>query len=344
MANFTIDYTSGDKTLSVKPVDELFEIVNATISNEVLSPYELKKLVCDAELTYSKEVASEYETTATADSGSAPIPNAFTTPTKTKPSQVDDVDSPTCISAVLDEVPITLHNNKFIDILASTFFGLAVTAQPLVEPHTPILLSIEGNIGAGKSTLLRALREAHPDWTFIDEPVDTWTQLTNDKGNLLANFYGDQERWAYTFQNCSILRRFQLIEEAIKDNSHKYAGKHIYVTERSLGTDYHVFAKMLRDDGKMDELEFDLYERWLAELERQTCFPLSGIVLVDTSPAVCAERILKRCRDGEDGIPLSYLERLNTFQSRWLDNIDIPCKKTCTQEGIESFVEDMLSR
>jgi hypothetical protein len=34
-------------------------------------------------------------------------------------------------------------------------------------------------------TLLKKLKELHPDWTFIDEPVDTWTQLRNEKGNLL---------------------------------------------------------------------------------------------------------------------------------------------------------------
>lgn len=144
-------------------------------------------------------------------------------------------------------------------------------------------------------------------------------------------------------QNCSILSRFQLIENAITANKDKYSGKHVYVTERSLGTDYHVFSKMLKEDGKLDELEFELYERWLTELEK-TCTPLTGIVLVDTSPQVCAERIKKRSREGEDGIPLAYLEHLDAFQTRWLDNIDIPCQKASTQEGIETFVEYMLSR
>lgn len=34
-------------------------------------------------------------------------------------------------------------------------------------------------------TLLKKLRTLHPDWTFIDEPVETWTQLKNEKGNLI---------------------------------------------------------------------------------------------------------------------------------------------------------------
>ena len=87
---------------------------------------------------------------------------------------------------------------------------------------TPFLVSLEGNIGAGKSTLLAELRRLHPDWYFIDEPVDTWTALKNDEGeSLLEIFYADKKRWSYTFQNCALLSRYNLIEEAVKANNFK---------------------------------------------------------------------------------------------------------------------------
>jgi deoxyadenosine/deoxycytidine kinase len=344
MSTFTIDYSSGNMTLAVKPVEELFEVLYAAISDEKISELELNQLVSSATLIYEKSpvIGTVATTTSNTDDD---MSEAFATPTKKSPSKSKALSSPTSICSMLDDVEVKLYDQRFIDILATTFFESTASAAPLVpaEPHQPILLSIEGNIGAGKSTLLRALRTKHPEWTFIDEPLDTWTTLKNDTGNLIECFYGDQDRWAYTFQNCSILSRFQLIEDSIKDNKDKFSGKHVYVTERSLGTDYHVFSKMLKEDEKLDEMEFELYERWLTELEK-TCTPLSGIVLVDTPPTVCSDRIKHRSREGEEGIPLAYLENLDTFQSRWLDNIDIPCQKTCTQEGIEKFVEYMLSR
>jgi deoxyadenosine/deoxycytidine kinase len=355
MSDFTIDYSSGDRILAVKPVDELFEVLYASIADEKICQLKLERLVKDATLVYEKSLiksdtdAESSRASSNNNNDSESSSSVFTTPVKSKKPTSAPVTMPSPCSIsdcdVLESPTSKLYSHKFVDILATTFFeSVSSPSTPeLAEPHQPILLSIEGNIGAGKSTLLRALRTAHPEWTFIDEPLDTWTALKNEKGNLLECFYGDQDRWAYTFQNCSILSRFQLIENAIKDNKDKYHGKHVYVTERSLGTDYHVFSKMLKEDGMLDEMEFDLYERWLSELEK-TCTPLSGIVLVDTPPLVCSERIKKRSREGEDGIPLAYLEHLDTFQRRWLDNIDIPCEKTCTQEGIESCVEFMLSR
>lgn len=68
-------------------------------------------------------------------------------------------------------------------------------------------VSIEGNIGAGKSSLLPLLSEqdgvlpagyveTHP------EPLSKWQRVGDADGatNLLAAFYNDPHRWAYTFQ------------------------------------------------------------------------------------------------------------------------------------------------
>ena len=38
--------------------------------------------------------------------------------------------------------------------------------------HSPLLISIEGNIGAGKTTLLNELRAKHTDWVFVNEYFD----------------------------------------------------------------------------------------------------------------------------------------------------------------------------
>lgn len=209
-------------------------------------------------------------------------------------------------------------------------------------PGAPLLVSIEGNIGAGKSTLLDELRRTNADWVFIDEPVGEWSKLKNEQDeSMLEVFYKDRRRWSYTFQNCALLTRFQNIEKAVKEQKQT---KRVFITERCLDTDYHVFTKMLRADGSIDKLEFDLYVRWFTELKR-TATPLSAIVHVDTSPEICAERIVKRGREGEEAIPLDYLRALDTYQRAWVEAGDVPCLRASVAESkrVEDFVEKLLA-
>ena len=46
----------------------------------------------------------------------------------------------------------------------------------------PIIISIEGNIGAGKSTMINHIKNLHPEWNIIDEPVDSWLGMKDENG------------------------------------------------------------------------------------------------------------------------------------------------------------------
>lgn len=217
----------------------------------------------------------------------------------------------------------------------------------------PLLISIEGNIGSGKSTFLEKLRSVNPKWVFIEEPVDLWTRLRDEKGqSLLQLFYDDRRRWSYTFQNCALLTRFQNIESTIarfyrdaRPDGTPTACQHqrqVFVTERCLDTDYQVFTKMLYKEGSIDKLEFELYRRWLAHL-RLTATPLSAMVYLDVAPDVCAARIQQRGREGEAVIPLDYLKALDKQQQEWVAQAGIPCLRTTT-EGLtaaQQFIEQL---
>jgi deoxyadenosine/deoxycytidine kinase len=198
----------------------------------------------------------------------------------------------------------------------------------------------------GKTTILSKMREKHPEWTFIDEPVDLWTNLRTDQGeSLLEVFYKDRKRWSYTFQNCALLTRYQMIESSIQKvrehGPHTYP-YHIFLTERCLDTDHQVFTKMLRADGSIDALELNLYEKLLTHLKK-SAIPVSAIVHVDTAPTICYNRIKIRARDGEDNIPLTYLEALDKYQCQWVDNAGIPLIKTEERgfEKVEEFIRDL---
>ena len=209
----------------------------------------------------------------------------------------------------------------------------------------PLLVSIEGNIGAGKSTLLEKLRDENPTWVFINEPVGVWSAFRNDANeNMLEVFYKDRRRWSYTFQNCALLTRFQNIETAIVEERRTVDAdsRQVFVTERCLDTDYQVFTKMLRAEGSIDKLEYDLYECWFSLL-KNTSTQLSAIVHVDTSPEVCAGRIRTRGREGEEGISIEYLKTLHSYQSDWVLRGDVPYIQTSTDdvEEVSVFINEL---
>lgn len=221
----------------------------------------------------------------------------------------------------------------------------------------PIIISIEGDIGSGKSTLLKELHEKYPKLNFIDEPLDTWTSLKNEAGdNLLQVFYKDIPRWAYTFQNCAILSRAQNIRRSVEEWTTRcftdptQLANNIFITERCLETDKNVFAQMLRDDGKLDGIEWDLYNRWYHMLDGSAT--INGLVYVNTSPEICKERIMRRGREGEQDIPLSYLQNLDKYHKRWIEstplkvmqfNNSIPEKGINTAEDVMAFISELAT-
>ena len=204
-----------------------------------------------------------------------------------------------------------------------------------------LIISLDGNIGAGKSTLLSSVRTHMPDIHVVDEPVGQWTQLKNAKGeNLLQLFYQDKKRWAYTFQNCAIWSRLKNIKDAVENLDPTVKGPHVILTERSVLTDKHVFAEMLRDAGDMDLLEWELYESWFNIFSKQ--YPVSGIIYLSTGSITSNDRIHVRNRPEEKTIPIEYLDALDTQHKKWLQNTTIPVLTLSTEPG--SSVEENLKQ
>jgi len=188
----------------------------------------------------------------------------------------------------------------------------------------PFLISVEGNIGAGKTTLISELKKLKPEWTFIKEPVDIWSEIRNDKGrSIMQLFYEDKRRWSYTFQSFVLLSRYQEIENTIRETKKTRSDSHVFVTERCLDADYQVFAKTLMSDGSLDSLELQLYQSLLQQL-KSTATPLAAIIHLNTTSNICEQRIKKRQRPGEEAVSIEYLDRLEKNQNDWLKNSDVP--------------------
>ena len=189
------------------------------------------------------------------------------------------------------------------------------------------IVSIEGNIGSGKSTLLEKLREEYKDnkhVRFLREPVDEWEKIKDKDGNtMLQKFYANQNEYSFAFQMMAYISRLAIIRDTVREiinvnaNTEIINTKFVIITERSLYTDKFVFAKMLYDQGKIEDVKYQIYLNWFDEFAKD--FPVNDVIYVNTDPAKCYERIHKRSRIGEEVIPLAYLEACHKYHNEFLD-------------------------
>ena len=204
----------------------------------------------------------------------------------------------------------------------------------------PIILSIEGNIGSGKSTLLAELEHVFaqdPSICFLQEPVDVWDSIKDEAGvSILQKYYADQKRYAFSFQMMAYISRIALMREALKKNYR------VILIERSVYTDSAVFAKMLFDDKKIEEIEYKIYLRWVNEFIAD--FPQVKYIYVRAEPAISHQRILQRGRTGET-IPLEYLENCHKYHDAWLLNTQSPLLQldanTDISENLVKWVQEI---
>ena len=184
------------------------------------------------------------------------------------------------------------------------------------------IVSIEGNIGSGKSTLLENLRNHFNENScviFLREPVDDWEKIKDNQGNtMLKKFYADQEKYSFAFQMMAYISRLKILRDVIKKITENQSKEYIIITERSLYTDKYVFAKMLHDQGKIEDVCYQIYLNWFDEFAKD--FPIDYSVYVNTEPQICYNRIHKRAREGEEVIPLAYLQECHNYHEEFLDN------------------------
>lgn len=172
------------------------------------------------------------------------------------------------------------------------------------------IVSIEGNIGNGKSTAIKPIKEGLEKNGYqvilMDEPVERWMQFKdeNDK-DILTLFYEDQKEYAFVFQMLALLTRFQIFREGYNQNVKNIFQKNIiFLTERTIHTDKHVFAKMLHESGKINNIEMQIYNNWFDDFVR--LFPISLACYLRIEPELAFQRVQKRARKGEE-IPIEYL-------------------------------------
>lgn len=179
------------------------------------------------------------------------------------------------------------------------------------------MVSFDGNIGSGKSTMMKNAQKYyknHANVIFAEEPTEKWRLIKDKNGTeMLKLFYQDQEKHAFKFQIMAFVSRLAGLREIVRANSGKDI---IIITERSLHTDKEIFAMMLYDQGKMSDVEYQIYMSLFDEFASE--FEVNKVIYVKTDPIKCHERIHLRAREGEDLIPLAYLEECHKYHEQFL--------------------------
>lgn len=163
---------------------------------------------------------------------------------------------------------------------------------------------VEGNIGVGKSTFSAILAEelqrlgCHAE--YLPEPDES----TNP---FLAEYYAHPKETAYKMQMHLLHQRFKSTQYA---QTAALDGRGWYILDRSYYGDI-CFARVQVVDGFFSPDERASYLDAHRNMRRFIEPPTAAIFLC-AMPEICAERIQKRARNCEKGVPLRYLRALDT--------------------------------
>lgn len=170
---------------------------------------------------------------------------------------------------------------------------------------------IEGNIGAGKSTFLQLLGQQFPALSVALEPLNDWQKKVYGQ-SLLANFYQQPKRWAYTLETLAMTCR---VREHI---AHQADSTKVHVVERSIYSGHYCFTKNSYESGFMTNLEWQLYSSWFNLLIPGKCKTPNGFIYLQVDPEIAYERVKKRNRLTEKQLSLAYLRLLETKHDEFL--------------------------
>jgi deoxyadenosine/deoxycytidine kinase len=169
---------------------------------------------------------------------------------------------------------------------------------------------VEGNVGAGKSTFLRLVAQYLTGIEVVVEPVASWQQPINGE-SILANFFNDTSRFAYTFETLTMMCR-------VRDHLAEQKKSPIRILERSIYSGNYCFAQNCFQQRFMNPLEWELYNQWFNFLIPTKCKPPHGFIYLRVDPKVSFKRIQRRARLEETSISLTYLEQLHDRHESFL--------------------------
>jgi len=198
-------------------------------------------------------------------------------------------------------------------------------------------LAVAGNIGAGKTEITRRL-STELGWLAYYEPV-----IQNP---YLDDFYRDMSRWSFHLQIYFLSERFKAQVEIGRSELP-------FIQDRTIYEDAEIFARVLNEQGSMSAVDHENYTALFHVLTGFLRQP-DLILYLKASPESLVERIGRRGRPSEQGIPIEYLARLGRAYDGWMARVrgeievlEIDTDRVPLQGETEAFrrlVEDLKRR
>jgi len=177
-------------------------------------------------------------------------------------------------------------------------------------------IDLEATIGAGKSTFLEKiipfLKKYLPEGTSIEtypEPIDVWKSFGSEKTNLLELMY-KKENYSFVFQ----------LVAALSKQSQLSKMSSLSIVERSILAQKYIFVPLLRESGKISQLEREILDDLVDVL-----LPLHGlkpdlILYLKCDVETAYSRIQNRGREEETAVTIEYLESIGKKYDHWMSH------------------------
>lgn len=173
-------------------------------------------------------------------------------------------------------------------------------------PHDAVI-TIAGTVGVGKSTMTKTLAEAL-DFKTSFEKVDT--------NPYLDRFYDDFAKWSFHLQIYFLAERFKEQKRMFE-----YGGG--FIQDRSIYEDTGIFARMHKEKGTMDPVDYETYTSLFEAMVMTPYFPHPDLLIyLEGSLDSIVDRIQERGRPMEQQTPITYWEEMHGRYENWIDSFN----------------------
>ncbi|MFC4354708.1 deoxynucleoside kinase [Chryseomicrobium palamuruense] len=173
-------------------------------------------------------------------------------------------------------------------------------------PHDAVI-TIAGTVGVGKSTMTKTLAEAL-DFKTSFEKVDT--------NPYLDRFYDDFAKWSFHLQIYFLAERFKEQKRMFE-----YGGG--FIQDRSIYEDTGIFARMHKEKGTMDPVDYETYTSLFEAMVMTPYFPHPDLLIyLEGSLDSIVDRIQERGRPMEQQTPTTYWEEMHGRYEDWIDSFN----------------------
>lgn len=189
-------------------------------------------------------------------------------------------------------------------------------------------IAVAGNMGVGKSSLVRFLCHQYDLQPFF-EP--------NEFNPYLKDFYKDMRRWAFHSQIYFLGGKFRIHQDL-----ERARGKKTVIQDRSIYEDAEIFAENLRRSRRMNTRDYETYQA-LYQTIVSALRPPDLMIYLRASMRTLKRRIQGRGRPEEQGVPDSYLRRLNQLYEEWFERYDLSPTLIIETDHMD-YVTDLVDR